>query len=115
MTFCEMNKSPKTGCNECPNRWVCDDSPLKVKKAPSAGPSQKEGGNVMYIKIIKGDYAGRTAKALTGGKFDLFGKKVVGVRVDAGLAGVLVLQDGDYEETTPPRGIDGRFTKGVVK
>lgn len=69
----------------------------------------------MYVKIIKGDYAGRTAKALTSGKFDLFGKEVVGVRVDAGLAGFLVLQEDDYEETTPPKGKDGRFTKGVIK
>lgn len=69
----------------------------------------------MYVRILKGDYAGRTAKTLTSGTFNLFGKKVVGVRVDAGLAGFLVLQKGDYEETTPPRGIDGRFTKGVVK
>ena len=32
VTFCEMHKTSRTGCSECPNRWVCDDSPLKVKK-----------------------------------------------------------------------------------
>lgn len=30
MTFCEMYKQSKGGCYGCPNRYVCDDSPLKV-------------------------------------------------------------------------------------
>ncbi len=30
MTFCEMHKN-NGGCQECPNRYVCKDSPLKTK------------------------------------------------------------------------------------
>lgn len=31
MTFCEMHKN-SGGCEECPNRWVCENSALKLKK-----------------------------------------------------------------------------------
>jgi hypothetical protein len=30
ITFCEMHKR-SGGCPECPNRFVCDNSPLKIK------------------------------------------------------------------------------------
>lgn len=33
MTFCEMHKN-SGGCKECPNRYVCTDSPLKIKRQP---------------------------------------------------------------------------------
>jgi len=36
MTFCEMHKA-SGGCEECPNRYVCEDSPLKtVPQKPEA-------------------------------------------------------------------------------
>jgi hypothetical protein len=31
VTFCEMHKN-SGGCKECPNRYVCKDSPLKTIK-----------------------------------------------------------------------------------
>jgi hypothetical protein len=36
MTFCEMHKN-SGGCEECPNRWVCENSPLN--------PNTKGGSN----------------------------------------------------------------------
>lgn len=44
MTFCDMHKT--SGCEECPNRWVCDNSPLKVNR------SGKDVGKTVNYQIM---------------------------------------------------------------
>jgi hypothetical protein len=57
----------------------------------------------MEIVITKGAYKGRLGKIVEEGTFHVFGKEVTGVKVDAGLAGLLVLQPGDYAPAAPPK------------
>ena len=69
----------------------------------------------MYVKIVKGSYAGRKAEVLAEGTFDVFGRKITGIKVDAGLAGPLVLKPGDYVETEPPEPADPRFVTLIIE
>jgi len=55
----------------------------------------------MRVLILKGCYKGRQAEVIDEGTFNVFGRQITGIKVDAGLAGPLVLQKDDYEETVP--------------
>jgi len=65
----------------------------------------------MHVKILKGPYAGRVGKVVAAGDFNVFGRNVTGVKVNAGLAGPLVLEEGDYKEVPAPDAAPDRFKK----
>jgi len=53
------------------------------------------------VIITEGAYKGRRATVLAEGTFETFGRKRTGIKADAGLAGPLVLEPGEYEQAEP--------------
>ena len=50
-----------------------------------------------HVVITAEPYDRRQATILAEGEFEVFGRKITGIKVEAGLAGPLVLQEGEYE------------------